>query len=375
MTSSPDKFSVLLLDDQGHHSPAVVACLGNIKGVKLHVLSNIPRPAVRFSRFVATFHQYTNPCQEAAQVDEILRVCQTVGVDVLLPITENSGRLLSRHRDAFAGQVNLAPLPPAELLETVSNKSHLAVLLNQHGLPSPATLQFRSLKKTESALSQLDFPILFKPVVSGGGSGIRRFDAPTALLEFLRGHKPAPGACVLQSFIPGCDVDCSVLCCGGRILAHTVQMSLRPRKNPFATDDAIEITPHANALAVVGKTMAVLRWEGIAHLDLREDGRNGNIYIVDFNPRFWLTLLGSLAAGVNFPYLACLAGLGIEFSPPAFRHEKYFAASAALKELVTGRWDGSKSGLPYALRDPLPRIVNLAKRLCDRSGRQILPRR
>jgi hypothetical protein len=57
MTNLPDNFSVLLLDNQGCHSSAVTTCLGNIQGIKLHVLSNILQPAARFSRFVTSFHR------------------------------------------------------------------------------------------------------------------------------------------------------------------------------------------------------------------------------------------------------------------------------------------------------------------------------
>jgi D-aspartate ligase len=154
-----------------------------------------------------------------------------------------------------------------------------------------------------------------------------------------------------------------VLCREGKILAHTIQFSARSRKNPFIVDDAIRFAPHDGAFALIERTMAALHWNDVAHLDMREDERDGRIYIVDFNPRYWATLLGSLTAGVNFPYLACLTALGIEFPVAGFQPINYLTTRAALRALARGRLSGNKTGLPYICNDPGPRLLNLAKRL------------
>jgi predicted ATP-grasp superfamily ATP-dependent carboligase len=187
-------------------------------------------------------------------------------------------------------------------------------------------LLFTSLPAAEPDLPRLTYPVLLKPLAGGSGSGIRRFENSTELFQALRARPPETAGCILQTFVPGRDVDCSVLCHAGRILAHTIQTSLHPRRNPFTVGGVMAFTPHPTALAAVEKTMAALRWSGIAHLDLREDERDGSVQIVDFNPRYWLTLLGSLAAGINFPHLACLTALGLEFPPPAFRLLTYSTA-------------------------------------------------
>jgi D-aspartate ligase len=357
---------VLLLDDHGHHSLAVATCLAQIPGIELHVLSNIRWPAVRLSRFVTSFYTCPDTNNEAAQLDEIRRVSRAVRADVLLPVSESGARLLTRDRAAFNGQTHLPPLPPPELYETVVNKNSLAHCLDQHGIRSAPTFLFTSIAAAERDLKHLPFPVLLKPIFGGTGLGICRFDKPTPLLEALRSRPLASESYILQSYVPGRDVDCSVLCRDGRILAHTLQMSARPRRNPFAADDALAFVSHTAAFAAVEKAMAALRWSGVAHLDMREDERDGQFHIVDFSARFWMTLLGSLAVGVNFPHLACLAALKIEFPPPTFEPANYFTAQAALKELASGRLRGYKSGLPYALNDPGPRALNLIKRFARR---------
>lgn len=361
MAQTPSNFSALLLDHSGHHSTAVATCLGQVPGCRLHIVSNARWPAVRLSRFAASFRQFSDTENESAQLEEILRVSREVKADVLLPVTEAGIQFTAQNRGTLAGEIKLPPLPSPEAIETVINKFSLARWLGQNGFPTPETFLYTSITTAKKDLKQLRFPVLLKPIVGGNGIGIRRFDQPGELLAALHSSLPEAGFWILQSYVRGRDVDCSVLCHDGKILAHTMQTGLHPRRNPFAVDGATRFAPHAAAFAQVEKTMAAIHWNGIAHLDMREDERDGRIHTVDFTVRFWATLLGSLAAGVNFPHLACLSALGIEFSPPISLPTNYFTASAALKKL--NRLAGCKTGLPYILSDPVPRAMNLFKRM------------
>jgi hypothetical protein len=74
-------------------------------------------------------------------------------------------------------------------------------------------------------------------------------------------------------------------------------------------------------------------------------------------------VLGSLVAGVNFPYLACLAGLGAELPQSQYRWTHFVAGKAALRLLLPGRgyrqhpaiaWEGTS--LCFLCHDPLPEV-------------------
>jgi D-aspartate ligase len=110
--------------------------------------------------------------------------------------------------------------------------------------------------------------------------------------------------------------------------------------------------------------MRALEWTGVAHLDLRVDGRSGAVTVIEANPRFWGSVLGSLHAGVNFPYLTCLASLGQPFEAPGFRACRYVSGAGAVEQWLRGRLGTKYAGFGfsdtvfrYVLSDPWPTVA------------------
>jgi predicted ATP-grasp superfamily ATP-dependent carboligase len=112
---------------------------------------------------------------------------------------------------------------------------------------------------------------------------------------------------------------------------------------------------------------------GVAHLDFRYDAPNQKWYLVDFNARYWSTLLGSVCAGINFPYLHVLQALKRPVETPAYQEITFMLIHDALNQLVKQPFGSSaKKGfriknteLNFSLRDPLPefiRLLNFGKR-------------
>src|SRR2546428_697479 len=55
--------------------------------------------------------------------------------------------------------------------------------------------------------------------------------------------------------------------------------------------------------------MQALKWSGIVNIDFIYDENDKQAKILEVNPRYWQSLLGSLFAGVNFPYLVSVSKL------------------------------------------------------------------
>jgi predicted ATP-grasp superfamily ATP-dependent carboligase len=221
----------------------------------------------------------------------------------------------------------------------------------------------------DSLIANLTYPVIIKPTIGFGGWGIERCDSEKELLSALARHeKDSPGTPrMVQRYCEGADVDISVLCKDGRILAFTIQrMLVRSSTNVFAYGQIIEFIPHADVLAAATKLLAALKWTGVAHIDCKWNERDG-ASILEINPRFWGTLLGSTAVGVNFPYLAFLSARRTPFPCPEY-HKTVFARLSVKEWLL---WPFGKRPFPglktehtnlrYVLDDPRVTLASILK--------------
>jgi hypothetical protein len=155
-------------------------------------------------------------------------------------------------------------------------------------------------------------------------------------------------------------------------LAYTMQRALVPSRKPWHPAAAIEFMHDHEALTSIERLVRAVRWSGIAHFDCIFDHAARQTLILEVNPRYWRSLLGSLNAGVNFPLLACLASQGETFERPAYRHIRYAKPETALRLWLRGmltrgspRWRLGDSSLSTTASDPLPDLAIQARRLLD----------
>jgi predicted ATP-grasp superfamily ATP-dependent carboligase len=127
-----------------------------------------------------------------------------------------------------------------------------------------------------------------------------------------------------------------------------------------------------------------LDWNGVFNLQLIE--RDGRDYVIDLNPRFYVSLTLAVAAGVNLPaiWASLLLGLPVEDhgyrSGVRFRQEKGDPRAIAC-ELRRGNYAAARDLLPhrrtvhalFSIRDPRPGLsiardaaVAARRRLRDR---------
>ena len=219
-------------------------------------------------------------------------------------------------------------------------------------------------------LRRLRFPVLLKPRRGVNGEGIRHFGDAASLLQHMQGLGAGTAEYLVQSFIAGEDIDCSVLCDRGTVLAYTIQRPFLPALHAYGPSPGVRFLAHSGVLETVERLAASLEWSGIAHIDLREDGASGQPYILEVNPRYWGSLLGSLSVGVNFPYLSCLAALRIPFPRPTYATGIYVSKHRLMSPLAhAGRGRLAPQMVAYrdtiwryTLADPLPPTSFLVKR-------------
>lgn len=343
---------VLIPDgDDGHIPLTVLRSLKYSSRVKAGVLARDKWSPIKFSRHYSYFEYHDINEFNEKRINAIMNAAKKMQADIILPTELGTIKLLAQYKNEITPHFKLADLPPLEWLEIVSDKSLLAKYLEKEQIPSPTTLILTGNGSFYKEILNLKFPVLLKPVDGFGGNGIKFFDTSSALQDFLE-RNDIQGQYIVQSFILGYDIDCSVLCKDGKILAYTIQRSVVPGKSEYEPAASIEFLFHEHVYEVVRDLMKKLNWSGVAHIDLRYDEVEKIPKIIEINPRYWGSLIGSMAAGVNFPYLACLTSMGVEYELPEYKFISFSRAFTKLPEKNKKNY----TSLPFILSDPFPEM-------------------
>jgi len=361
--------AVLIPDGEHELALRVARCLAQSQRFETHVLSTERCAPLRFSRHNRGFHLHHNHLGDDSRVQGIRDTAKKIGAKVILPVSLPIIRLVAHHRDELAQVASLPPLPSPSLLDTFADKLLLADLLERAQIPHPRTHRLTTHHIDQGQLRQMRLPLLVKARRRSAGEGLYLCrDAYEVIKLVTRLHDPSEF--IIQEFVHGPDVDVSVLCRDGEILAYTMQRALVPSHKPWHPAAAIEFMYDREAFTNIERLVRAVRWSGIAHFDCIFDHAARQTLILEVNPRYWRSLLGSLNAGVNFPHLACLASQGQSFERPAYRHIRYAKPETALRMWLGGiltrgspRWRLRDSSLSTTATDPLPDLAIQAKRL------------
>ena len=163
----PTPLRVLVSEGNSTSAREAVTILG-LSGHLVEVCDPSPYCLVRFSRFVGKFHRCPglrdDPAGFLSFVEKLLAARH---FDVLLP-THEQGFLFARAGQRLEGRVGLA-LPGFPSYRTVHGKARFSRLLDQLGLPQPATAIVKSERELRDAIR---FPCFVKTSVGTASRGI-----------------------------------------------------------------------------------------------------------------------------------------------------------------------------------------------------------
>jgi hypothetical protein len=175
--------------------------------------------------------------------------------------------------------------------------------------------------------------------------------------QILRNDAYRYSPLIIQQFIPGRDIDISILADRGEILCSAVQIK---------TGKVVHFLENKRLFAVVEQLMKQTEFTGVCHFDAREHGEDGSIWIVDANPRFWGSLDAARWCGLNFTAAGLALALKRPINEPSTLTEgSYPGLAAALLSMLSGRLDRTERGrqqrvfLSNILTDPLEYAIGL----------------
>lgn len=350
------EYSVLIPDAESPHAHDVVYCLAAHERVRIHVLHSQHRNPLKHSRHVSSAKRLPPGTTDKEWLARVLAEIKRVQPDVLLPINEPAIRRCGLYLEELASECAVAPIPTPNQFAGAVDKATLAERMDDAGIPCPKTMGEREFLSMAEPQHRIPLPWILKATHGAFGHGTMKVSSESEIDGAFEQVKRSKRRYILQEFIQGEDAGCTVLCHEGVVVAYTLHRSVKPASTPFKPPLVIEFIHDSRAVNIVDKLVRVLRWNGIAHIDLRLRRRSGEPYILELNSRFEYSTVGSLVAGVNFPVLSCLTALGIDFPAPAYREGTFLLHDIPKISIRNRRmsWRWRWSRLPVVVADPLP---------------------
>jgi len=259
----------------------------------------------------------------------------------VFPTDDETAAFLARNQLELAGHF-LITTPPWEILRWAYDKRLTYRAAADIGVAHPRTDYPQS--RAELAAMDIAYPAILKPAiraqqnrftmskawrVDDRESLIARYDEAAALLE--------PSLIMVQELIPGAgqeQLSYAALCRDGRPIASVVARRTRQWPMDFGRASTfVETIDDPQVEATAMRVLASLRFTGIVEVEFKRDPRDGELKLLDINPRAWGWHSLGRAAGVDFPYLLWLMLSGEEL--PRIRGRAGVRWVRALTDLPT----------------------------------------
>jgi predicted ATP-grasp superfamily ATP-dependent carboligase len=316
---------VLVSEGNSTSAREAITILG-LSGHLIEVCDPSPYCLVRFSRFVDRFHRCPglrdDPAGFLSFVEKLLAARH---FDVLLP-THEQGFLFARARQRLEGRVGLA-LPSFASYRTVHSKAGFSRLLDQLGLPQPATAIVKSERELRDAIR---FPCLVKTAVGTASRGIWFVRDDNDLEGVLQDLKTqglniqglniqglniqglgANGAFVdevlVQDLIAGTTEKAQAVFCRGQLIGfHAYRQIAAGAGGGEAIKQSVSRPQVRAHLAAIGQELA---WHGALSVDYLLPDEGATPRLIDCNPRL-VEPMSAYLAGVDLVGLLLRVSLG-----------------------------------------------------------------
>lgn len=268
---------------------------------------------------------------------------------IIIPTGSDSVQFLSSYKDHIS--IPVFPVPSIKTLENLNNKWKFSQLLKKIGLPQPRTM----LLEETFSLDDLEFPLpaVSKQLCGSNGEDIYYLNSKDSLLTLLKSHNKNLLPMIIQEYIPGYDIDFSVLCLEGQIIAWTIQRWKEPGILQFVKEPDI--------LILGQQLLQETKFSGVAHFDLRYDERDRSFKFIECNPRFWGSLRASSYCGVNFPCIGLqyILQLKNEILPNQYlQHDTLWMTFSGLLSSFKS-WEGLSKITFSAIKESFKEIMDL----------------
>ena len=301
---------VLVSEGNSTSAREAITILG-LSGHHIEVCDPAPFCLARFSRFVDKFHRCPGLQDDPAGFLCFVEALLTTGhFDVLLPVHEQ-GFLFARVRERLGDRVGLA-LPSFDNYRSVHSKAGFRRLLDQLGLPQPAT---RIVKSAQALRDAIRFPAVVKTSVGTASRGVwfvRNERDLERALQALSAQNPGANDAfadevLAQDLVAGATEKAQAVFCRGELLGfHAYRQIVAGAGGGEAIKQSVSRPQLCAHVATIGQKLA---WHGALSVDAIMPDDGAAPLLIDCNPRL-VEPMSAYLAGLDLVGLLLRVSLG-----------------------------------------------------------------
>ena len=297
---------VLVTDASRGSAVSIIRSLGR-RGMHVIAADSKARSPGFSSRYAADRLRYPPPDESPEEmVETLLAAARDRGIDLIVPVTDETILPLAAARERFAGVCTLA-LPDARGLAASHDKLATVDLAANLGVPLPRTVLVSTMREALPAAAALGWPVVIKPRYSRilhVGRGIERYEVTYAADEAALAEQVAKleGRCdvLLQEYCAGEGHGVELLASEGRPLAAFQHRRLREvpiTGGASSFRESVALDPLLFDYS--SRLLGALDWTGLAMVEFKwgEEGPR----LMELNGRIWGSLPLAVKSGMDFP--------------------------------------------------------------------------
>ena len=323
--------SVIVLNGSYHNSLTIVQSLAK-KGIPVIVGDRARGIKSYFGEAMLSrypHHRFFYPFPEhfpLAFIDTINRISKKYNALILLPVGADTCVAVSAFREYLHSQIKIV-LANDSLIQKAHDKYNCLKFAEKIGVRIPETRLLREISGADDII-EMGLPLVIKPRKGAGSLGVKIVNNVKDVMRLRKdlAEKSSKNDYqsfkiyddsdpLIQEFIEGPIVDACVIADHGEIKAMVTQERLKtlPPQGGYGVMNKTIMVPEVKKMAewlITG-----LGWHGLAQVEFKYNPRDATYRLMEINPKFWGTLAISVAAGVDFPYMAYQMAKGDDIRP------------------------------------------------------------
>jgi D-aspartate ligase len=338
----------------------------------------------RFSRYTQFAIRVADLRNEAATIQSLIDIGNGLNLKgwVLFPTREELVAALSRHRCELL-KLFRVPTAPWSTVQWMWDKRNTYQLADELKIPIPETWVPKTPEDVEKITTAL--PLALKPAIKEHffyATKVKawRADTKDELGELLgRANSIAgPGEILVQDLIPGDGKHQLGYCAffkDGRAVGSMVTRRRRQHPHEFGRASTfVETIDMPIVESLSERFLQKINYYGLVEVEFKLDPRDGQLKLLDVNPRTWGYHSLGRPAGVDFPYMLYSDQVGM---PVEDRRGKagvtwirmltdlptgvidVFAGRLSFREFIKSLWIFNTEAV-FSWEDPLPGLVECA---------------